>query len=194
MTSKLESQETASTQSRPYIDTQDLEHDFAKHVLDISDNETEGEYEEGLLTKARQYGVFFSADQTASPIIEPAHAHPTAHARTHSTDSGISASSSVTFDLSKGSNKFSTQRRGSGTSTINDHDSILSNVRRTRGGSHYTSQTTTPSDSTRSLLSKRSSTIRPSLVRGLSRLRLRRTDSDSSVQRFVRPHRPKCNL
>jgi len=180
-------------------------------VLHLADGETAGDYDKRLLSLARQYGIYPAGADVKAPTATgtpPLHAKSQSSPvgpRSPSTDSEGSTSSSMTFDLSKRSDKapsidkpraLGAYRRGStSSSSAQDHDSVLSNVRSSGPRSLNirrpvtatpTDATVTASQSTDTLPAVRDAKQYPKhrLIRGISHLRLRRTDSDNSVKRF----------
>lgn len=182
------------------------EDDFARQVLRLAIGDSEDAFNARLLEDAQRFGlsvddIFDQPRDTYSPSSEDLEVPP----RSHSTDSHqTNASSIVTFDLSKGSqNKLenicaspSDFRHSSDVSSAKDHASRLWSVRNKAVRSSTFSGSTLFSDSTQSLPSSSDTNLsarrnpRRAFLRGLSRLRPRRTHSVSSIQRSGRAPAP----
>ena len=189
--------EACAPQSRPstldaVVDTAD--DDFARQVLQLAHGDTEDAYHARIASFAIEHGV---SEPSSTAPARPAQLSPSASytRRSNSTDSQASVESSLTFDLSKRSNRVSARavhpsqdrRRGSAASaSTRDYDSSKSDARSSANTSFAPSHPTTPSQSTvsRPTPPTHSTSTWKTLIRGLSRLRLRRADSANSVTKL----------
>jgi len=174
--------------------------DFARQVLGLAIGDSEDAFDARLREDARRCGL--SIDDILDRSREensPSSDEVDLPQRSFSTDSHHTMSSSIlTFDLSRSSQKTSDDmsstpssfRRGSEGFSAKDHESPLSNMRNMSTRSATFSQPSSLSESTQSLPSSNDSAFSPiknprrGFMRGLSRLRPRRTISISSVQRL----------
>lgn len=168
--------------------------DFAQQVLQLTSGEHEDVYDAKIMSKAKEYGV-------SLPTVVAAKSAPFAPAavqnrRSISTDSQESGLSNLTFDLSKPAetpraDKASvlwSNRRGSTTSSsLKDHDSVLDRVRSNARRSLNLSPPSTPPRTSSSFFSETHTEPSPrrNLMRGFSRLRLRRTESANSLPTYA---------
>jgi len=175
------------------------EDDFARQVLRLAIGDSEDAFNARLVEDAHRFGlpvddILDRPRDTHSPSSEELDVP----SRSFSTDSHQTNSSSVlTFDLSKASQKTSEDicssptslRRGSEVSSVKDHTSRLWDTRAKAVRASTFSGSTSFLDSTQSLPISNDTVFpagrnpRRAFIRGLSRLRPRRTNSVSSVQR-----------
>lgn len=175
--------------------------EFALEVLRLAEGQTVEAFEEDLKSQAQDLNLDIALLENASKAKEPK-ATTTLTNSTHprrSISSGSQASHSTDFtdasrlsrDYPHGRSRANRGRRSSNTSTsIKDYDSIVNHARydfRRSSFNFATSPIISPSPSTFSLSSvwsrsRESSPKRHIITRGLSRLRLRRTDSGDSTR------------
>ena len=168
------------------------EDDFARLVLQLARDETESSYEQSLQSQAREYGVPL-ASQPNPDLSHPQHPAPSTSRQSVSTTSRNSFASDLTFDLApRPRSRYDKHRaipngrRGSETSSsTRDYDSVLGHARPNGWQTFNQSPPKTPSPSSVSIA--HSAPAQPSsrkqFIRGLSRLKLRRSESGGSNKR-----------
>jgi hypothetical protein len=175
--------------------------EFALEVLRLAEGQTVEAFEEDLKSQAQDLNIDITLLESASKARE-IKATSSLTSSTHprrSISSGSQASHSTDFtdasrmsrDCQQGRTRPNRGRRSSAASTsIKDYDSIVNHARfdfRRSSFNFATSPIISPSPSTFSLSSvfsrsRESSPKRHIITRGLSRLRLRRTDSGDSTR------------
>ncbi|KAF4549339.1 Hypothetical protein D9617_22g066850 [Elsinoe fawcettii] len=168
---------------------------FMRRVLRLTGPDKESTYDYNLTQEATELGLTVTPPPVPAPLTPlPHHRRPSVarDGRSISTDSFASKSSRPTSDLAKSWDRTSTgfnslqsyNRRGSATSSSSrSRDSVLSQpipiVKKSRNSSV---PPTTPRLGRQSPESPQPSSPHRHLIRGLTRLRLRRHDSDKTVQ------------
>ena len=165
--------------------------DFAREVLWLPEGDTQDEYDARLVREAKGCGIAIPEQIAPSSEQRPSHTILRSPSR-GSVDSRSSSSSAQTFDLSKSSRAVSLRRkptqayhrRGSETSTsAKDYDSVLSNARSSRSANGSPPATASLSSHSLPIRTSNEHGPRKHLIRGLSRLKLRRADSGGSVKK-----------
>lgn len=184
-----EAQRATKAAEEPFLPSAD---DFALRVLQLAPGEDEAVYDARLALQAKDYGVSTTtASSPKSPFLATASKHTRRSTSTGSQESGLS---NLTFDIGKPAERtplsklydLTSERRGSATSSsFKDHDSVLGRVRfNGRRSLNLSPPPTPPQTSPLSFMTARAeSSPRRNLMRGLSRLKLRRTESTSGLQK-----------
>ncbi|KAI4722566.1 hypothetical protein E4T48_01162 [Aureobasidium sp. EXF-10727] len=188
-----------------------MDDEFALEVLRLAEGQTVEAFEQDLKNQAQNLNIDIALLENASKTKEsqatssltsstqPRRSISTGSQASHSTD--FTDASRISRDCPNARTRQVRGRRSSATSTsIKDYDSIVNHARfdfRRSSFNFATSPIISPSPSTFSLSSvwsrsRESSPKRHIITRGLSRLRLRRTDSgDSTREKDDCPHCPQ---
>lgn len=193
--SKSDSVLNLPTPTPTFNDTATDDRSFAREVLRLVNGQTEDAYEESLRNQAKEYGASLLANQCHNQSKPNSTLTASTHPRrSTSADSQASRSTGLTSNFSRTSKdqvfgRITVSRQSNRSSlSIKDYDSILSHAQPHRrlslNLSSPATQPQTPSQSTFSLPldTPPESSSRKHLIRGLSKLKLRRTDSSSSLK------------
>ncbi|KAG8629165.1 hypothetical protein KVT40_003030 [Elsinoe batatas] len=172
---------------------------FMRRILRLTGSEKESTYDFKLTQEATELGLTVSPPPVPTPSTPQPHSRRPSVARdgrSVSIDSFASKSSRPTSDLSKSWDRTSTgfnslqsyNRRGSATSSSSrSRDSVLSQpipiTKQKQSRNSSVPPTTTPRLGRQSPESPQPSSPHKHLIRGLTKLRLRRHDSDKSSRR-----------
>ncbi|KAI5199565.1 hypothetical protein E4T39_06122 [Aureobasidium subglaciale] len=178
-----------------------MEDEFAREVLRLAEGQTVEDFEKDLTSQARGLDIDITllgdapkvknlkATSSLTSSTHPRRSISTGSQASHSTD--FTDASRISRDCPHARPRLTRGRRSSATSaSIKDYDSIVNHARfdfRRSSFNFATSPIISPSPSTFSLSSvwsrsRESSPKRHIITRGLSRLRLRRTDSGDSTR------------